>query len=93
MSSIDPDPTLAARKIACVLLGLVEPDTAKVLAAASVDRGEPWLYDHWRKHLSDDQELTVEQRRRLMRIGTHAIDSEPLAAWERELLARQEDRS
>jgi hypothetical protein len=50
---IDPDPTTAARKIAKVLLGLVEPETAHLLATKAAERGEPWLYDHWRDHLAD----------------------------------------
>ena len=50
---IDPDPLIAARKIAKVLLGLIEPETAQLLATKAAERGEPWLYDHWRDHLSD----------------------------------------
>lgn len=50
---IDPDPLTAARKIAKVLLGLLEPETARLLATKAAERGEPWLYDHWRDHLAD----------------------------------------
>lgn len=55
MSTIDADPTKAARKIACVLLGLLEPETAQLLASKAAERGEPWLYDHWRKWLADGE--------------------------------------
>jgi hypothetical protein len=52
---IDPDPTTAARKIAKVLLGLVEPETAHLLARKAAERGEPWLWDHWREYLADGE--------------------------------------